>query len=408
MTIKNLIPKLAERGHIKIGQKGEVKTSAQGTQFIQPKKLDHFLLTTMERDAAGRLLPDRELMRRFAPQEGKLTEVPVKLLFNDPDLNFQTRYACYTDNRLWCYGDGETGHRLEEDGKYHPHQCPCLRLEADYAGKDRCKPNGTLQVLLDGVDRIGGVWKFRTASWNSVNSILSSLKLIQAITGGILAGIPLRLVIRPKTASMPNNGQQLVFFTVNLEFSGSEQELVQIAYNLAWQRAEHKAKMDHIEAEARKALEQMVETPEEMREVQEEFYPEGVSLEPDISQVRPCTLKRGEDYAPAEIESDSESPPSEEVPKTQGALVLSPLTLTELELVPITWEPPPEMIDLEPHLRVEEFPVVKNLAVKGAVKSRGQAESAPTKRGRKGGAKKNRQPAPPPVEQAGEEKPQLF
>ena len=83
MAIKNLVPRLAERGKIKIGEKGEVKTSQQGKQFAQPKKLDHFMLTTMQRDAAGRMLPDLELMRKLAPQGGKLKEIPVMLLFNE-------------------------------------------------------------------------------------------------------------------------------------------------------------------------------------------------------------------------------------------------------------------------------------------------------------------------------------
>ncbi len=37
MAIKGLTPQLAERGKIKIGEKGEMKTSSQGKQFAQPK-----------------------------------------------------------------------------------------------------------------------------------------------------------------------------------------------------------------------------------------------------------------------------------------------------------------------------------------------------------------------------------
>lgn len=49
MAIKGLIPQLAERGKVKIGEKGEMKTSQGGKQFAQPKKLDHFVITTMQR-----------------------------------------------------------------------------------------------------------------------------------------------------------------------------------------------------------------------------------------------------------------------------------------------------------------------------------------------------------------------
>jgi len=338
MAIKNLVPRLAERGKVKIGERGEIKTSQQGKQFSQPKKLDHFVVTTMQRDAAGRMLPDLELMRKLAPQGGKLKELPVMLLYNDPDVNFLTRYACYIGNRLWCCGNGEEAQRLEQDGKYQPISCPCPRLEANYGGKDRCKPNGTLQVLLQGVDRIGGVWKFRTTSWNSVNSIMSSLKLIQAITGGVLAGIPLKLVLSPKTVTVPGSGQNMVVFIVSLEFPGTEQELAKIGYDIAKRRAEHKAKMDQIEAEARKALEHLEETPEEMREVQEEFYPEGVTIEVQPEAGPESEPKPGQ----VTVEEPAPEGMSPEAGKEQEAPdeTSSPPELAGEE-VPVSWDSPP-------------------------------------------------------------------
>ena len=171
--IKNLVPRLAERGKIKIGEKGEVRKSRDGKEFMLPKKLDHFIITTLHRDAAGRLMLDKELMARFTPKDnGKITELPIRLLYDDIELNFQTRYACYSGNKCWCSGDAETAQRLQ-NGKYIEVPCPCERREPTYQGKDICKANGTLSVLLQGVNRIGGVWKFRTTSYNTVQNILS-------------------------------------------------------------------------------------------------------------------------------------------------------------------------------------------------------------------------------------------
>jgi hypothetical protein len=79
MAVKGLTPQLAERGKLKIGEKGEMKTSQGGKQFAQPRKLDHFVITTLQRDAAGRLLPDAALMARLKPEGGKITEIPVRL-----------------------------------------------------------------------------------------------------------------------------------------------------------------------------------------------------------------------------------------------------------------------------------------------------------------------------------------
>ena len=44
----------------------------------------------------------------------KLTEIPVRLLYDDIDLNFPTRYSCYKGNQCWCTGDGERAQRLGE------------------------------------------------------------------------------------------------------------------------------------------------------------------------------------------------------------------------------------------------------------------------------------------------------
>ena len=279
MAIKGLTPQLAETGKIKIGEKGEIKTSSQGKQFAQPRKLDHIIITTMQRDAAGRLMPDAALMSQLQPENGKLTEIPVRLLYDDIDLNFQTRYACYRGNRCWCSGDGEAAQRFTgENGKYQEVPCPCERIDPYYTGQDRCKILGTLQVLIEGTDRIGGVWKFRTTSWNTVNAVLSSLALIKTIAGGPLAGIPLWLVLSPKTVTVPTTGQNMVVFVVSLEFRGPEQELAELGYDIAKRRIEHRVKMEQIEAQARRMLlPPHAEPIEEQAETGAEFYPEGMT-----------------------------------------------------------------------------------------------------------------------------------
>lgn len=290
MAVKGLIPQLAERGKVKIGEKGEMKTSQGGKQFAMPKKLDHFLITTMQRDAAGRLMPDAALMARLQPGGGKITEIPVRLLYDDIDLNFQTRYACYKGNRCWCSGDGETAQRLVgENGKYQEVSCPCERQDPFYTGQDRCKILGTLQVLIEGTDRIGGVWKFRTTSWNTVNAILSSLTLIKTITGGPLAGIPLWMVLSPKTVTVPTTGQNMVVFVVSLEYRGPESQLAEIGYEIARRRIEHRVKMEQVEEEARRLLlPPHAEPMEEQAETGAEFFPEVAGEEaPAMPQEQP-------------------------------------------------------------------------------------------------------------------------
>lgn len=281
MAIKNLVPQLAERGKIKIGGLGdERKKQGKDETYRLPVKYDYFLITTVQRDTAGRLLPDTALMDRLKQAQGsaqKLVEIPVRLLYDDIDLNFLTRYSCYVGNRCWCTGDGEKAERLNEKNKYEPVTCcPCERSGPLYPNKDKCKIMGTFQVLIEGVDRIGGVWKFRSTSWNTVTGILSSLALIKTITGGPLAGIPLWMVLSPKTVTIPGSGQSMVVYVVSLEYRGPETQLVELGYEIARKRLEHRVKMEQIETEARKMLVAPHAEPiEEQAETGAEFYPDG-------------------------------------------------------------------------------------------------------------------------------------
>lgn len=312
--IKNLVPRLAERGRIKIGEKGEMKTSAQGKQFAQPKKLDHIVITTMQRDAAGRLMPDTDLMAQINPGGGKLIEIPIRLLYDDIDLDFFTRYACYKGNRCWCSGDGEEASRLTgENGNYNPVPCPCERQDPMYQGQDKCKTLGTLSVLIEGVNRVGGVWSFRTTSFNSVNAILSSMALIKAITGGPLSGIPLMLVLSPKTVTIPTTGKPMVVFVMSIEYRGPESELAELGYERARQRVEHKIRMDLIEDQARELLVAPHEEPTDAQvETAEEFYPEGVVVE--TASPKPSGVKK----KPPATQSPVQDPEVKAAAGTQG------------------------------------------------------------------------------------------
>src|SRR5215472_5520100 len=104
LAIRNLIPRLPERGKIKIGMKGDMITSSRGNDFQPPMKLDHFLVTTLERGQDGNFLIDEEFHRRFGPEP---KEIPIRLLYDDVNLNFLTRYACFLGRTLWCSGDGD-------------------------------------------------------------------------------------------------------------------------------------------------------------------------------------------------------------------------------------------------------------------------------------------------------------
>jgi len=275
LTIKNLVPGLTERGKIKIGEKGDWVKSRGGKDFQLPKKLDHFLITTMERDArTGNFLQDTELMENLAG-DGPLTRIPIRLLYNDIELNFQTRYSCYSGTQLVCYGDGQDAYRLNKDQARDRVPCPCQAQDPKYNGQYKCKINGTLSCIIDSAEIVGGVWKFRTTSYNSVVGILSSLTLIRRISGGYLAGLPLDLTIAPKTVNNPIDGKAQTVWVVNIEFKGSVQALRDEGYRYALEDKKHDLRIADIEAEAKRLLSPDAAGFNEIAEdVKTEFYPQ--------------------------------------------------------------------------------------------------------------------------------------
>src|SRR5205085_4390887 len=107
----------------------------------------------------GNFLTDRAFHERHGDRP---TEIPVRLLYDELELNFPTRYACFLGRTLWCSGDGETAVRLSDSPPRNraeleqlrpaPRevQCTCHRQDPAYDGRDKCKMNGHLSVIIEG------------------------------------------------------------------------------------------------------------------------------------------------------------------------------------------------------------------------------------------------------------------
>lgn len=77
---------------------------------------------------------------------------------------------------------------------------------------------------------------------------ITSLALIKTITGGMLAGLPFKMVLSPKTVTGPTTGQNMVVYVVAIEFEGTEEQLAQIGSENAQRQAEHKIRLEDVEA----------------------------------------------------------------------------------------------------------------------------------------------------------------
>lgn len=313
-------PQLAEVGKIKIGGKGKEIRTRTGAIMRVPEKFDRFIVTTNFRDPnTDNFVPDQGLMERIAKKTGqqadKLRVLPVKLLFNDPKLNFPLIFSCYVGNTAWCMGDGEKAMRLSPDsGDRFETKCPCERITNQYNGNQKCKLYGRLAVVLD-TDRFGGCWVFRTTSWNSARNILSSMNLILRATGGILAGIPLELTVNPKSV-LTANGVNTTVYVVNLEYPGSYEQLRQEGLKRHKEMAEFKVKLEKLEETIRRNLELPFEEEGITdKDIQEEFYPENltepVDTGPTIEDQNTPSDEAQQEQEEPQKDGEPETPPPE-------------------------------------------------------------------------------------------------
>lgn len=354
MQILNRPVRLAERGKIKIGGLGETRKSQEGKEYRLPIRFDHFVVTTMERDAKGDFVHDVELMKIIGEETeqppNKLTRLPIRLIWNDPALDLATRYVAYAGKSVWCSGNGVDANRLEgkSGNKYKSVKCPCERIEQGYSvPAPICKIAGLLSLLIEGAPGVGGVWKFRTGSFNSVDGLVGSLAFMQGITGGQLANIPLDLVLNSKQGTRPDGKTQKIFF-VSIEFRGSIDDLREKGYKVALENSQANLRIEHIEAEARKSMETVspnqVFEGENTAEDAQEFAPEDEGLEaqsieeqeapplipPESETQKPSRRKSKPAEAP-QPPGKGEAEPVEEVPEDTPPTIAPPNITVETE-----------------------------------------------------------------------------
>ncbi|MEB0007241.1 hydrolase or metal-binding protein [Pseudomonas sp. RTB3] len=162
-----------------------------------PEKDDQFTITSQVQSRDGWLLhPLDDEIRKS--QNGKIRNIPIRVLFNEPDLNFRAEYSLFDRNtgRPLCVGNGETCKRHCEDGIK---SLPCPSPDACSLAKgNACKPYGRLNVVIGDDDPLGS-FVFRTTGFNSIRTLAARLHYLQAISGNRLACMPLELRLRGKS-----------------------------------------------------------------------------------------------------------------------------------------------------------------------------------------------------------------
>ena len=165
-----------------------------------PEKDDQFSITSQIQNKDGWVKhPLDEQLRARAPNQ-KLRTIPVRMIFNDPELNLRAEYSLFDrqTGRPICLGNGETCQRLTNQG-IEQHPCPSPDL-CPMAQSGNCKPFGRLHVNLDESDELG-TFIFRTTGFNSIRTLAARLNYYHAASNGLLSCLPLQLTLRGKSTT---------------------------------------------------------------------------------------------------------------------------------------------------------------------------------------------------------------
>ncbi|RQY65624.1 recombination directionality factor [Burkholderia stagnalis] len=164
-----------------------------------PHADDQFTLTTQIWSRDGWMLhPLNETLRKAT--SGKLRSIPVRMLFNDPDLNLRADYSLFDRDtgRPVCVGNGETCRRIGDAGI---ETLPCTSPDGCAFGRQGgCKPYARLNVIIGDEDEMGS-FIFRTTSFNSIRTLAARLHYFRAVSCNLLACLPLELKLRGKSTT---------------------------------------------------------------------------------------------------------------------------------------------------------------------------------------------------------------
>ncbi|MDR9498889.1 MAG: hypothetical protein RI556_06920 [Hydrogenovibrio sp.] len=259
-------------GRISIGQVVE----RDGKRL--PQKDDQFSVTTQVQNAKGwRKHPIEETLPRN--DKHKLREIPVRVLFDNPELNLRAEYSFFDRKtaRPICVGNGETCQRRTQEG-LSTQPCPGPEL-CDFA-QGQCKPYGRLNVSIESEGQENpdplGSFILRTSGFNSIRTLSARLAYFAALSGGRLSCLPLALKLRAKSTRQ-SYGRPIFYVDLALR------QGMDLAHTL--EAATHRAQSRQALGFDQQALDEAAargygngwteDDPDSVEAVLEEFYPQG-------------------------------------------------------------------------------------------------------------------------------------
>lgn len=256
-------------GRISIG-----KLVQRNNQWL-PEKDDSFTLTTQIKHKGEWLL--HPLHQQLVEQQtnGKIRSIPVRMLFNETDLNLRAQYSAFDrkTGRVLCMGNGQQAKRHQDE---RIETVPCVGPEyCPYARQYGCKLYGRLNVQIEGQADELGSFIFRTTGYNSVRTLAARLRYLQAVSDQLTRYLPLQLKLRTKSTTLSHQ-TPVYYVDLTLRDGLTLPQAVREANQLAAEEREAGLQIAAFEQTAMALLDngQFEETEEEVPLVMEEFYPD--------------------------------------------------------------------------------------------------------------------------------------
>ncbi|MCU4491818.1 hydrolase or metal-binding protein [Acinetobacter guillouiae] len=248
-----------------------------------PEKDDQFTITSQIQGKDGWIKhPLDEQLRAKAPNQ-KLRTIPVRMIFNDPELNLRAEYTLFDrqTGRPICIGNGESCQRKTNQG-IEQHPCPAPDL-CPLAQGGNCKPFGRLHVNLDESDELG-TFIFRTTGFNSIRTLAARLSYYHAASNGLLSCLPLQLTLRGKSTTQSYR-TPVYYVDLTLRDGFNLQQAIQIAKEIDQQSNQSGFNQKALDQIARQgfANAQFEVNSEEGLDLVEEFYTDEIT-EPEQAQ----------------------------------------------------------------------------------------------------------------------------
>jgi len=247
-----------------------------------PEKDDQFTVTTQVQNRDGWLLhPLNESLRKV--NVGKLRSIPVRMLFSEPDLNLRAEYSLFDRNtgRPICVGNGETCKRVGDSGI---ETLPCPSPDGcSFGNAGGCKPYGRLNVLIGDEDELGS-FILRTTSYNSIRTLAARLHYFSAVSGNLLACLPLELKLRGKSTTQSYRSA-IYYVDLGVRAGSDLESTITQARELDARRRAAGFDQAALDVAARLGFGNgaFEDSPEERAAVAEEFYPDAGSDRQDAT-----------------------------------------------------------------------------------------------------------------------------